>query len=100
MSVKEFFGKIFGWANGPYRAIAIVIVVLLLVLFGRDIREMLGVRTEIHRLNERKAELRRQIDADSTLLERLKDADFLEKFARENYLMRREGEEVYIIENK
>jgi cell division protein FtsB len=100
MSVKDSFGKIFGWANGPYRAIAIAIVVLLVVLFGRDIREIFGVRAEIGRLNERKEELRRQIAADSTLLENLKDPDFLERFARENYLMRREGEEVYIIEKE
>ncbi|MDR0907741.1 MAG: septum formation initiator family protein [Rikenellaceae bacterium] len=98
MSIKEGIARFFGWADGPYRAIAIAIVVLLVVLFGRDIKDMVGVRAEIIELTERKEELRRQIAADSTLLENLKDPDFLEKFARENYLMRREGEEVYIIE--
>jgi cell division protein FtsB len=100
MSAKEFFGKIFGWVNGPYKAFAIVVFVLLLVMFGSDVKEMVGVRAEISKLTERKEQLRQQIEADSTLLENLKDPEFLEKFARENYLMRREGEEVYIIEKK
>jgi cell division protein FtsB len=98
MSFKEGLSKIFGWANGPYRAIALAFFVLLLVLFGSDVKDMIGVRAEIRRLTDRKEQLLQQIKADSTLLENLKDPDFLEKFARENYLMRREGEEVYIIE--
>ncbi len=35
--------------------------------------------------------------ADSTLLRNLDDPEFLEKYARENYLMRREGDHVYVI---
>lgn len=97
MSIKERFVKLFGWINGPYRALAIVVLVVLLVLFGRDVFESLRVRSEINKLEGRKARLERNIAEDSTLLENLKDPEFLEQFAREQYLMRREGEEVYVL---
>ena len=97
MSIKEKFGKLFGWVNGPYRALAIVVLTVLLVLFGRDVFESLRVRSDIGTLKNRKAQLERSIAEDSTLLENLGDPDFLEQFARENFLMRKEGEEVYVI---
>ncbi len=98
MSIKEKFGKLFGWINGPYRALAIVVLAVLLVLFGRDVFESLRVRAEIGNLKDRKEELERSIAEDSTLLENLNDPDFLEKFAREKFLMHRDGEEVYVVE--
>ncbi len=97
MSVKEKISKLFGWVNGPYRALAIVMLVVLLVLFGRDVFESLRVRSEINELKDRKAKLEQTIAEDSALLENLKDPEFLEKFARENFLMRGENEEVYVI---
>lgn len=96
-TVKEWLGRVFGWINGPYRALAIVLLALLLVLFGRDVLESLRVRGEIRELRRRKTELERSIREDSTLLRSLDDPEFLEKFAREKFLMRREGEEVYIL---
>ncbi len=98
MSLKEKFGKLSGWINGPYRALAIVVLAVLLALFGRDVFESLRVRSEIGGLKDRKEQLERSIAEDSTLLENLDDPEFLEKFAREKFLMRREGEEVYVIE--
>lgn len=100
MSIKERFGKIFGWVNGPYRAVAFVVIVILLILFGRDVLESIRVRNEIRRLSNRKEMLEQQIREDSTLLQNLRDPDFLERFAREKYLMRKEGEDVYIINEK
>lgn len=97
MSIKEKFGKLFGWVNGPYRAMAIVIFIVLLVLFGRDVLESFRVRNDIRKLSNRREVLERHIAEDSTMLENLKDPEFLERYAREKFLMRREGEEVYII---
>ena len=38
-----------------------------------------------------------KITQDSTILENLKDDAFLERYAREHYLMKRQGETIYII---
>lgn len=93
--MKEKLKKLSGWINGPYRAVGMVVLALLLVLFGRDVLESVRVRNDIRRMSNRRVELERRIRDDSLLLENLKDPDFLEKFAREKYLMRKEGEEVY-----
>lgn len=97
VSIKEKISKLSGWINGPYRALTIVVLAVLLVLFGRDVFESWRVRSEISRLRERKEMLERSIREDSTLLENLDDPEFLEQFAREKFLMRKEGEEVYVI---
>ncbi len=52
------------------------------------------------RIEELEAECqyyRDRIAADSAIIEGLNDNAFLEKFARENFLMQRDGEEVYLI---
>jgi cell division protein FtsB len=98
VNVKELFGKALGWINGPYRALSIVLLAVLLVLFGRDLVESLRVRREINELENRREQLEQRISEDSTLLRNLDDPEFLEKFAREKFLMRREGEELYIVE--
>jgi cell division protein FtsB len=96
MSVN--FKKIFGWVNGPSRAIAMATLLIVVVLFGRDILSSWNLRREIGDLKRRKQELLRSLEADSILLRRLDDPEFLERYARERYLMRRAGETVYILE--
>ena len=90
--------RLFGWVNGPSRAIALAALVVLLVLFGRDVLSSWSLRSEIGGLRKQKKELLENLAADSILLERLDDPEFLERYARERYLMRREGETVYVIE--
>jgi cell division protein FtsB len=97
VKIKELFGRAFGWVNGPGRAISFAVLVVVLVFFGRDLVSALKVRSEIHELKNRKQALERTIAADSTLLRNLDDPDFLEKYARENYLMRYEHETVYVV---
>ncbi|MDR2912115.1 MAG: septum formation initiator family protein [Alistipes sp.] len=97
--LREGGGKS-GWfarVNGPSRALALAALLVLLALFGRDVLASWSVRGEIARLKERKRELLRTLAADSVMLKRLDDPEFLERYARENYLMRRAGDEVYII---
>ncbi len=81
------------------RVAALVVLLILAVLLGRDVLVSLSVRADIRRLEERRESLQAGIAADSVLLERLNDPAFLERFARENYLMRREGEDVYVLED-
>lgn len=92
------FSKIFGWVNGPSRAVVVAVIVVLLALFGREIMASMALRAEIHELEHRKKSLMQSLAADSVMLQSLDDPEFLERFARENYLMRRAGEVVYIID--
>jgi cell division protein FtsB len=90
--------RLFDWVNGPSRAIALAALLVLTVLFGRDVLSSLRLQSEIDNLKRRKRELQQSLAADSILLESLDDPEFLERYARERFLMRREGETVYMIE--
>ncbi|MDR2882538.1 MAG: septum formation initiator family protein [Alistipes sp.] len=89
--------NIFGWVNGTPRALVFALLVVLAVVFARDVLSSWYLRGEIGRLRERRRELIDSLAADSVLLRRLDDPGFLERYARERYLMRRPGEEVFII---
>jgi cell division protein FtsB len=88
----------FAWVSGPARAIALAALVVLAVLFARDVLSSWHLRGEIEGLRERRRELLDSLAADSLLLRRLDDPRFLERYARERYLMRRAGETVYMID--
>jgi cell division protein FtsB len=90
----------FAWVNSPSRAIAFAVLILLLAVFGREVYSSLQLRAEIAELRRRKTELIESLSSDSVLLRRLDDPEFLERYARERYLMRREGETVYVIDEK
>ena len=53
---------------------------------------------QIELLEEQKANLQRAIKKDRIRIKMLSNIDELEKFARERYFMKRENEEIYIIE--
>ncbi|MFD0861357.1 septum formation initiator family protein [Sungkyunkwania multivorans] len=53
---------------------------------------------EIEKLEQQKRHLKEEILKDKATLNRLRDPKELEKYARERYYMKKEGEEIYIIE--
>lgn len=58
----------------------------------------LELRREIKKLEEQKEFLKGEIEKDKKVLETLSDKEELEKFAREKYYMKKEGEEIFLIE--
>ena len=53
---------------------------------------------EIDKLNSEKEYYNTQIEHDKELIQKLEDKEELEKFAREEYKMKKENEDIYIIE--
>ena len=53
---------------------------------------------EINKLNVEKDYYKSQIDQDKDFINKHNDREKLEKFAREKYNMKKENEEIYIIE--
>lgn len=80
--------------------------VLLLVLFGIWMLFLDSNSWLVHRelnqtiedLHNNKDYYKTQIAKDTAIINSLNDPDELEKFARENYFMKRENEVIYIIE--
>ncbi len=76
------------------------IIFLLLVLVvdeKNSIKEVQKVNQQLKKLEEQREDYQQKITQDSTTLENLKDNSFLERYAREHYLMKRQGEVIYII---
>lgn len=53
---------------------------------------------EIDKLKSEREYYKSQIDSDKTFINKHNDREELEKFAREQYKMKKENEEIYIIE--
>ena len=79
--------------------IAVLVFLVWLLIFDRNslIERMKYIRT-MHDLENEKQYYLERIDEDSQRLNELKtDRDNLEKFAREQYFMKKENEDVFVI---
>ena len=56
--------------------------------------------SEIEQLIIKKENLKKEIEKDIKFINDMKDLDKYEAFARENFYMKKDGEEIYIIEYK
>lgn len=53
---------------------------------------------EIEKLEGNKKYFQKEIESDRDQIDKLEDSEELERFAREEYLMKKDGEDVFIIE--
>ena len=76
------------------------VVFLVLVLFLSDLSlvGLIKTRTSVRRLRGEIERYEEQIREDSLFIERLKDDEFLERYAREKHLMHSKDEQLFIIE--
>lgn len=58
----------------------------------------LELKKEINKLEQQKAFLKDEIEKDKKVLKKLSNEDELEKFAREEYYMKKDNEEIFLIE--
>ena len=56
------------------------------------------LQNEINKLEQQKEFLKKEIQKDKAALEKLSSPEALEKYARERYYMKKDNEEIYIIE--
>lgn len=91
--MKERIKKYWRWVGAT-------VVFLVLVLFTSDLTlvGLIKTQTSVKRLRGEIERYREQIEADSIFMERLKDDEFLEKYAREKHLMHSKDEQLFIIE--
>ena len=78
--------------------ISIIIFILLITVFDKNnLIEVWKLNQQLNELESQRDYYQQKITQDSTMLENLKDVAFLERYAREHYLMKRQGETIYII---
>lgn len=86
-------GKKYAW-----RVTLASVILLGVILISRPLYSIIRTSIEIKELNREKAIYKNSIRRDSTLIENLKNDEFLERYAREKYLMQGKNEQVFIVE--
>lgn len=82
--------------------LASVIFIIWLILFdGNNLIDRISALRKLHQLERDKKYYTEKIKSDLKKLEELKtNNDNLEKFAREQYLMKKDNEEIFVIIDK
>ncbi len=93
--------KLLPYLKNKYLLSLIVFFVWVLFFDQNNLVERYSTHREIRQLEKDKQYFKDRIREDSTRMNELKtDNDNLEKFAREQYLMKRENEDIFVIEFK
>ena len=84
--------------GNKYVLVIVFVAVWLIFLDNYSYFEHRVLDKEIKELEENKEYYIQEIKKDSTSIRQLKNPDQIEKYAREKYYMKRENEDIYIIE--
>ena len=96
----KFLHKIFPVVTNRYFMVTIVFIVWMLFFDQRDFFQQKERATELRKVEDAKKYYQKEIDLTKKQLDNLQNNPAArEKFARERYLLRREGEEVYLFED-
>ncbi|WP_111706516.1 FtsB family cell division protein [Lutibacter citreus] len=99
MTFKQFRNKpIIKLVSNKYFLILITFLVWMFFFDENSFLNHQEFNKEINKLKKEKEYYKTEIKSDKELIEKLDDKEKLEKFAREEYKMKKENEEIYIIE--
>lgn len=79
-------------------AFTVVVSMFTLYFVAGNVINIIRLHSRMSALGREKKRYLQSIEADSTLIERLKYDEYLEAYARERFHMQRPDEDVYIIE--
>ena len=95
MDLRESIVKI------PWIALSVAIAIFTIIVSVRTIDDIIETKRRYADVEAKVQELQAKITRDSTFIEDLQHSpEFLEKFAREQFLLQRRGEDVFVIERK
>ena len=91
--MKEWLKKYWHW-------VVVTTLFLVLILFVADLSlvDLARTKSSVRRLHREIERYEEQIREDSIYIEKLKDDEFLEKYAREKHLMHAKDEVLFIVE--
>ncbi|WP_282056554.1 FtsB family cell division protein [Maribacter luteus] len=90
--------KWFSFLTNIYVLVLTVFVIWMLFFDTNSFMIHRELRKEIKNLEKTQQFLRSEIEKDKKIIEKLSDTNELEKFAREQYYLKRKNEEIYLIE--
>jgi len=96
--MKQFFLKIWPWLKNKYVLTISVFTIWMLFFDQNNMVDRMKMSGEIRQLDADREYYIEQIKKDSTRLHELTtDKDNLEKYAREQFLMKKENEDVFVV---
>jgi len=99
MTFKQFKqNKFVVFCTNRYLIILIIFIVWMLFFDENSNLVHREYNSEINELETTIEFYKKKINKDKTTIKNLEDSLQLERFARENYLMKKENEDIYIIE--
>ncbi|WP_276390128.1 FtsB family cell division protein [Eudoraea chungangensis] len=90
--------KWFGIATNLYVLVLTAFLIWMVFFDTNSLLIHLELRKEIKKLEKTQEFLKKEIAKDKLIIEKLSDPKELEKFARENYYLKKKNEEIYLIE--
>ena len=101
--MKSIIKKLKSLLNKSYFKYLIILSAFLIWMTFLDNNSLLihnELNQEIKKLKSRKDALSKEISDDQNLIEKLKNIDSLEHYGRENYNLKKDNEDIFIIEYK
>ncbi|MEM9361918.1 MAG: septum formation initiator family protein [Bacteroidota bacterium] len=99
MGLKELRQKKwFKLLTNMYVLVLTIFVIWMAFFDTNSLLIHLELRKEIKKLEKQKEFLKGEIEKDKEILEKFSDSSELEKYAREKYYMKKENEEIFLIE--
>ena len=90
--------KWFKISTNIYVLVSLFFIFWMLFFDTNSLRIFWSLNKKIDDLEGQKKELLRQINNDKLFIQKLSDSLELEKFGRENYFLKKEDEDIFIIE--
>lgn len=90
--------KVFRFISNKYVIILVLFVVWMGFFDENSFMNHRELDEEIDKLENANQYYKKQIETDQRIIDNLNDPDSLEKYAREEYKMKRKNEDIYIIE--
>ncbi len=90
--------KFFKLFSNIYILITTVFLIWILFLDSNSVVVNIKLKSQINDLEEKINQLQKEIEIDKKLIATLKNLDSLEKYGREKHFMKKQNEEIFIIE--
>ena len=90
--------KFFKFFSNIYILITIVFLIWILFLDSNSVVVNIKLKSQINDLENKINQLQKEIEIDKKLIATLKNLDSLEKYGREKHFMKKQNEEIFIIE--
>lgn len=90
--------KFFKFFSNIYILITTVFLIWIIFIDSNSLTVNMKLKSQINELENKINHLQNEIDQDQKLISNLKNLDSLEKFGREKHFMKKQNEEIYIIE--